>query len=101
MEPCRAALARRAELATMEATERHSEVGPGRLLELRQAERPALVESLCHQLVEQAGAAAVAAYRQAAGAVAERAAARVERLQAEAASTFGCRCHPLSPLTWT
>jgi GTP-binding protein EngB required for normal cell division len=94
MEPRRAALARRAELATLQAAERHSEVAPGRLLELLQAERPALLEPLCHQLVEQAGAAAVAAYRQAAGAVAERAAARAERLQAEAASAFGV---PLPP----
>jgi hypothetical protein len=94
VQPRRADLADRAELATLQAAERHPEAGPGRLLELLQAERPALLEPLCHQLVEQAGAAAVAAYRQAAGAVAERAAACAERLQAEAASTFGV---PLPP----
>jgi GTP-binding protein EngB required for normal cell division len=94
VQPHRAELANRAELATLAAAERHPEVGPGRLLELLQAERPALLEPLCHQLVEQAGAAAVAAYRQAAGAVAERAVTRAERLQAEAASTFGV---PLPP----
>jgi hypothetical protein len=44
---------------------------------------------LCRETAERAAAAAVAAYRQAAGGVAERAADRVERLQAEAASTFG------------
>jgi GTP-binding protein EngB required for normal cell division len=94
VQPRRVDLADRAELATLQAAERHPEVGPGRLLELLQAERPALLEPLCHQLVEQAGAAAVTAWRQAAGAVAERAAARAERLQAEAASTFGV---PLPP----
>jgi GTP-binding protein EngB required for normal cell division len=94
VEPRRAELAGRAELATLEAAGRHPDAAPGRLLELLQAERPALLEPLCHQLVEQAGAAAVAAWRQAAGAVAERAAARAERLQAEAASTFGV---PLPP----
>ena len=94
VQPRRVDLADRAELATLDAAERHPEVGPGRLLELLQAGRPALLEPLCHQLVEQAGAAAVAAYRQAAGAVAERAAARAERLQAEAASTFGVSLPP-------
>ena len=85
----RAELVRRADLATVEAAARHPDAGPGRLLELLQAERPALLERLCGQTVERAAAAAVAAYRQAAGGVAERAAARVERLQAKAASTFG------------
>jgi GTP-binding protein EngB required for normal cell division len=94
VEPRRADLADRAELATLQAAERHPEVGPGRLLELLQAERPALLEPLCREPVEQAAAAAAAAYRQAAAAVAERAAARAQRLQAEAASTFGV---PLPP----
>jgi GTP-binding protein EngB required for normal cell division len=97
VEPRRAELADRAEVATLEAAARHPEVGPGRLLELLQAERPALLEPLCRELVERAGAAAVAAYRQAAGAVAERAAARAERLQAEAASTFGVPLPPFVP----
>jgi hypothetical protein len=94
VEPRRTNLANRAELATLQAAERHPDAGPGRLLELLQAERPALLEPLCRELVEQAEGAAVAAYRQAAGAVAERAAARAEQLQAEAASTFGV---PLPP----
>jgi hypothetical protein len=99
--PRRAELADRAELATLAAAERHPDAAPGRLLELLQAERPTLLEPLCHQLVEQAGAAAVAAYRQAAGAVAERAAARAERLQAEAASTFGVPLPPFVAPSWT
>jgi hypothetical protein len=94
VEPRRTNLSNRAELATLQAAERHPDAGPGRLLELLQAERPALLEPLCRELVEQAEGAAVAAYRQAAGAVAERAAARAEQLQAEAASTFGV---PLPP----
>lgn len=46
-------------------------------------------KGLSWELVKGAGAAAVATYRQVAAAVAERAADRVQRLQAEAASTFG------------
>jgi GTP-binding protein EngB required for normal cell division len=89
LAPHRAELARFAEQATVEAAELHSDAGPGRLLELLQAERPAMLERLCRETVERAAATAVAAYRQAAGGVGERAAARVERLQAEAASAFG------------
>jgi GTP-binding protein EngB required for normal cell division len=89
VEPRRADLVRRAELATVEAAGRHPDAGPGRLLELLQAERAAMLERLERDTVQRAAAAAVAAYRQAAGGVAERAAARVQRLQAEAASTFG------------
>jgi GTP-binding protein EngB required for normal cell division len=69
LAPHRAELARRAAQATLQVAERHPDAGPGRLLELL--------------------AAALVAYRQAAAAVAERAADRVQRLQAEAASTFG------------
>jgi hypothetical protein len=89
LAPQRAELVRRAQQATLEAAARHPDVGPGRLLELLQAERPAMLERLCRQTVERAAATAVAVYRRAAGEVAERAAARVERLQAEAASAFG------------
>jgi hypothetical protein len=89
LAPHRAELAGRAERATVEAAERHADAGPGRLLEQLAAERPVLLEELSRELVERAGAAAVAAYRQAAAAVADRAAKRVQRLQAEAASTFG------------
>jgi GTP-binding protein EngB required for normal cell division len=89
LAPHRAELARRAEQATIQAAERHPDAGPGRLLELLQAERPAMLEGLSGELVERAGAAAVAAYRQATAAVTKRAANRVQRLQAEAASTFG------------
>ena len=64
--------------------ERHPGVGPGRLLELLAAERPAMLEVLSRELVERTGAAAVAAYRQAATGVAERAADRAQRLLAEA-----------------
>jgi GTP-binding protein EngB required for normal cell division len=87
--PHPAELARRAEQATLQVAERHPDAGPGRLLELLAAERPAMLEGLSRELVERAGAAAVAAYRQAAAAVAERATDRVQRLQAEAASSFG------------
>jgi GTP-binding protein EngB required for normal cell division len=88
LAPHRVELARRAAQATLQAAERHQDAGPGRLLELLAADRPAMLEGLSRELVERAGAAAVAAYRQAAAAVAERAARRVQRLQAEAASTF-------------
>jgi GTP-binding protein EngB required for normal cell division len=87
--PHRAELARRAEQATLQAAERYPDAGPARLLELLAAERPALLEGLSRGLVERAGSAAVAAYRQAAAGVAERAADRVQRLQAEAANGFG------------
>ena len=89
LAPRRAELARLAEQATVDAAERHPDARPGQLLELLQADRPAMLERLSRETVERAAATAVAAYRQAAGGVAERAAARVERLQAEAASTFG------------
>jgi GTP-binding protein EngB required for normal cell division len=89
LAPHRAELAGQAERATVEAAERHPDAGPGRLLELLAAERPALLEQLSRELVEQAGAVAVTAYRQAAAGVADRAADRVQRLQAEAASAFG------------
>jgi hypothetical protein len=89
IRPHRGKLAGRAEQATVEAAERHPDASPGRLLEVLAAERPALLEELSRELVEQAGAAAVAAYRQAAASVADRAADRVQRLRAEAASTFG------------
>jgi GTP-binding protein EngB required for normal cell division len=89
LAPHRSELTRRAEQATLKVAERHPDVGPGRLLELLAAERPAMLEGLSRELVERAGAAAVAAYRQAATRVAERAADRVQRLQAEAASSFG------------
>jgi hypothetical protein len=88
LAPHRADLARQAERATMEAAERHPDASPGRLLELLAAERPALLEELSRELVEQAGTAAVATYRQAAAGVADRATDRVQRLQAGAASAF-------------
>jgi hypothetical protein len=87
--PHRAELARRAEQATVEAAERYPDAAPARLLEVLATERPALLEGLSQELVERAGAAAVAAYRQAAAAVAQRAADRVQHLQAQAASSFG------------
>jgi hypothetical protein len=71
------------------AAERHPDASPGRLLELLAAERPALLEELSRELVERAGTAAVAAYRQAAAGVADRATTRAQRLQAGAASAFG------------
>jgi hypothetical protein len=89
LAPHRAEQARRAAQHTLEAAERHQDAGPGRLLELLAAERPAMLEGLSRELVERAEAAAVAAYRQGAAGVAERAARRVQRLQAEAVSTFG------------
>jgi GTP-binding protein EngB required for normal cell division len=101
LAPHRAELARLAEQASVEAAERHPEAGPGQLLELLQVERPAMLERLCRETVEWAAATAVATYRQAAGGVAERAAARVERLQAEVASAFGVPLPTFVPLTWT
>jgi hypothetical protein len=99
--PHRGELARRAQQATVEAVARHADTGPGRLLEVLQVERPAMLQALSEELVERAGAAAVAAYRQAAAGVADRAADRVQRLQAAAASGFGVPCLTLSPPTWT
>jgi GTP-binding protein EngB required for normal cell division len=87
--PHRAELAGRATRATVAAADRHPDANPSRLLELLASERPALLEGLSRELVERAGTAAVAAYRQAAAGVAEQAADRVQRLQAEAASSFG------------
>jgi hypothetical protein len=101
LAPHRAELAGQAERATVAAAERHPDVGPGRLLELLAAERPALLEELSRELVEQAGAAAVAAYRQAAAGVAERATTRVQRLQAGAARTFGVPLPDFAAPTWT
>jgi GTP-binding protein EngB required for normal cell division len=89
LAPHRAELARQTQRATAEAAERHPDASPNLLLDLLAARRPALLEELSRELVERAGAAAVAAYRQAAAAVAERATTRVQRLQAEAASAFG------------
>jgi hypothetical protein len=70
LAPQREELVRRAQQATLEAAARHPDVGPGRLLELLQAERPAMLERLCRQTVERAAATAVAVYRRAAGEVA-------------------------------
>jgi len=85
----RDALTDRAELLTVEAAARYPDLGPGLLLRVLGTERAALLERVCRETVEQAGAAAVAAYRRAAQGVAERAATRAEQLQAEAASAFG------------
>jgi hypothetical protein len=89
LAPNRVELARQTQRATAEAAERHPDASPGRLLELLAAERPVLLEELSRELVERTGAAAVAAYRQAAAGVADRATTRVQQLQAQAASTFG------------
>jgi GTP-binding protein EngB required for normal cell division len=83
------ALERQAVRATVQAAGAHADLGPGKLLEVLQAERPGLLERLCRPTVEGAGAAAVAAYRRAAVPVTDRAISRIERLQAEAASAFG------------
>jgi hypothetical protein len=74
------------DVALLEAAVRR---GLAALDELVDADRAELVRRADLATVERAAAAAVAAYRQAAGGVAARAAARVERLQAEAAATFG------------
>ncbi len=84
-----AGLEREAAQATAQTAEAHADLGPGKLLEVLQAERPALLEQLCRPTVDEAGAAAVAAYRGAAKPVTDRAIGRVEQLQAEAAGAFG------------
>src|SRR5512133_1371015 len=100
LAPQRAELARRAAQATLQVAERHPDAGPGRLLELLAAERPSMLEGLSRELVERAGAAAVAAYPEAAAAVAERTADRVQCLQAEAASSFGVPLPAFVAPTW-
>jgi hypothetical protein len=82
-------LERQAAHATERAAQAHADLGPGKLLEVLQAERPALLEGLCRPTVERAGAAAVAVYRRAAEPVTARALSRAEQLQAEAAGAFG------------
>jgi GTP-binding protein EngB required for normal cell division len=84
-----AELERQAVQATVQAADARADLGPGKLLEVLQAERPALLEQLCRPTVDQAGAVAIAAYHGAAQPVTDRAIRRVEQLQAEAASAFG------------
>src|SRR6266498_1677227 len=67
LEPHRAALRSQAARATVEAAERHPELGPVPLLERLEAERPALLERLAGPLLDRAEAAALAAYANAIG----------------------------------
>src|SRR6266511_834119 len=62
LEPHRAALRSQAARATVEAAERHPELGPVPLLERLEAERPTLLERLAGPLLDRAEAAALAAY---------------------------------------
>src|SRR6266545_2419388 len=77
LEPHRAALRSQAARATVEAAERHPELGP-----------PALLERLAGPLLDRAEAAALAAYANAIGPVVDRAGARLAQLHQEAASAF-------------
>src|SRR6266540_4307850 len=88
LEPHRAALRSQAARATVEAAERHPELGPVPLLERLEAERPALLERLAGPLLDRAEAAALAAYANAIGPVVDRAGARLAQLHQEAASAF-------------
>src|SRR6266498_314208 len=55
-------LERQAARATVKAAEAHPDLGPGRLLQTLQAERPALLERLGRYAVDRAAGAAVAAF---------------------------------------
>src|SRR6266540_3481136 len=88
LEPHRAALRSQAARATVEAAERHPELGPVPLLERLEAERPTLLERLAGPLLDRAEAAALAAYANAIGPVVDRAGARLAQLHQEAASAF-------------
>src|SRR6266542_1395671 len=72
LEPHRAALRSQAARATVEAAERHPELGPVPLLERLEAERPTLLERLAGPLLDRAEAAALAAYANAIGPVVDR-----------------------------
>jgi hypothetical protein len=93
----RAELASRAQQATLEAAERYPDAAPGRLLELLQAQRPAMLERLSRDLVERAGAAAVAAYRLAAAGWPSGPPAESSDFRPRRPAPSGCPCPPLSP----
>jgi GTP-binding protein EngB required for normal cell division len=88
LEPHRAALRSHAARATVEAAERHPELGPVALLERLEAERPALLERLAGPVLERAEAEALAAYARAIGPVVDRAWQRLMQLHQEAANAF-------------
>jgi GTP-binding protein EngB required for normal cell division len=84
----RAPLRSQAARATVEAAERHPELGPVPLLERLEAERPALLERLAGPVLDRAEAAALAAYASGIGPVVDRAGQRLAQLHQEAASAF-------------
>jgi len=88
LEPHRAVLRSQAARATVEAAERHPELGPVPLLERLEAERPALLERLAGPVLDRAEAAALAAYASGTGPVVDRARERLAQLHQEAASAF-------------
>jgi len=90
-------LERQAARATVKAAKAHPELGPGRLLQTLQAERPALLERLGRSAVDRAADAAVAAFGKAAQPVLDPASGRAEQLQAEAAGAFGVPLPPFVP----
>jgi GTP-binding protein EngB required for normal cell division len=92
----RGGLLRQARQRTTQAADRHPGLGPGPLLDALAAERPAMLAELCQPAVEEGVAAAVTAWRRAVAQVTERAAARAQALQAEAAGAFGV---PVPPFT--
>src|SRR6266508_3118653 len=68
LEPHRAALRSQAARATVEAAERHPELGPVPLLERLEAERPTLLERLAGPLLDRAGARLAQLHQEAASA---------------------------------
>ena len=88
LEPHRAELRSHAARATVEAAERHPDLGPVALLERLEAERPELLECLAGPVLEPSEAAALAAYAKAIGPVVDRASQRLTRLHQEAANAF-------------
>jgi len=97
LEPHHARLRRQAARATTEAAEAHPELGPVRLLELLEAERPAQLERLAGPALAEAEAAALAAYASATRPVVDRAQGRLARLHGEAASAFDVPLPPFAP----
>jgi GTP-binding protein EngB required for normal cell division len=90
-------LLRQARQRTVEAAKRHPDLGPGALLDALAAERPRMLAELCQPAVEQGIAAAAAAWLRAVEPITERAAARAQTLQAEAAEAFGVPVQPFTP----
>lgn len=88
IDPHRTGLMRQAARATADAADHHPELGPVRLLERLEAERPAMLERLAGPVLAEGEASALAAYAAAIRPVVDRAGERLAQLHQEAASAF-------------